>query len=222
MRPRIRRRFGLLGAGVALVATAVLGSAGPASAHNYPVGSSPADGATVTTQPGTISLTTNDNLLAFGGASAMVVSGPASDPRFYGDGCSRVVDATIETEAQLGQPGTYTVTWQVVSTDGHPVSGDYTFEWAPQAGTELADGSASAPGCAAAGADAPRSGDGTAAPVDTADPAAALGDLLWIGGALVAVVAAIGVTLLLLRRKAPTPPQQAAEHEDPPAEPEQR
>ncbi|WKK72127.1 hypothetical protein Q0F99_03540 [Rathayibacter oskolensis] len=33
-----------------------------------------------------------------------------------------------------------------------------------------------------------------------ADPAL-LGDVLWIGGALVAVVAAVGVTLLLLRRR---------------------
>ena len=28
-----------------------------------------------------------------------------------------------------------------------------------------------------------------------------LGDVLWIGGALVAVVAAIGITLLVLRRR---------------------
>ena len=144
------------------------------------------------------------------------MSGPASDPRFYGDGCSRIVDATIETDAQLGQPGTYTVTWQVVSTDGHPVSGEYEFEWAPAAGTELAAGSASEPTCPTATAEAPASaGDG--ADDSTTDAAAtsasSLGDLLWIAGALVVVVLAVVVTLLVLRRRNPDAPSDAEAYE---------
>lgn len=212
----IRRRFGLVGAGVAVLAASVLGVAGPASAHNYPVSSSPAENATVTEQPGTISLTTNDNLLSFGNGSAIEVSGPASEPRYYGDGCSRIVDATIETDAQLGQPGTYTVTWQVVSTDGHPVSGEYEFEWAPADGTELAAGSASEPTCPTAAAEAPTAAsDG--ADDSTADAAAtsasSLGDLLWIAGALVVVVLAVVVTLLVLRRRNPDAPSDAEVYE---------
>jgi copper resistance protein C len=41
MRAGIRHRIGLVVTGTALAAIAVLGVAGPASAHNYPVGSSP-------------------------------------------------------------------------------------------------------------------------------------------------------------------------------------
>ena len=194
-------RFVAVGAGAALVVGALL-AAGPASAHNYPVSSSPAEGATVTEQPGTISLTTNDNLLGFGNGSAMEVSGPSDDPRYYGDGCSQLLGPTIELDAQLGKPGTYTVTWQVVSTDGHPVSGSYTFEWQPSAGQTLADGSAKPPTCATAAPGAP-----TEAPAATtktvASNDAALGDILWIGVALAAIIVAAGVTLLVLRRRTP-------------------
>lgn len=212
----LRRRLGLVGAGVAVLAASVLGVAGPASAHNYPVGSTPTEGATVTEQPGTISLTTNDNLLSFGNGSAIEVSGPASDPKFYGDGCSRIVDATIETDAQLGQAGTYTVTWQVVSTDGHPVSGEYQFEWAPADGVELAAGSASEPTCPTATAEAPASAtDGSDGSTTDAPAASAssLGDLLWIAGALVVVVLAVIVTLLILRRRNPDAPSDADAYE---------
>ncbi|MET0783466.1 MAG: copper resistance CopC family protein [Leifsonia flava] len=213
----LRRRLGLVGAGVAVLAASVLGVAGPASAHNYPVSSTPAEGSTVTEQPGTVSLTTNDNLLSFGNGSAIEVSGPASDPRFYGDGCSRIVDATIETDAQLGQPGTYTVTWQVVSTDGHPVSGEYQFEWAPADGTELAEGSATAPTCATAEAEAPAAESEDGSDDSTTDAAAtsasSLGDLLWIAGALAVVVLAVVVTLLVLRRRNPDAPSDADAYE---------
>ena len=41
--------------------------------------------------------------------------------------------------------------WQVVSSDGHPVSGSYTFTYAPAAGAAEADGSAE-PACSSAAA----------------------------------------------------------------------
>ncbi|MET0726455.1 MAG: copper resistance CopC family protein, partial [Leifsonia sp.] len=129
---RALRCLALAGAGATIVVASALAAA-PASAHNYPVGSTPAEGATVTVQPDVISLTTNDNLLDFGSSSAIQVSGPSDAPLYYGDGCATVTDATVETTAQLGAPGEYTVQWQVVSTDGHPVSGSFTFDWQPDA-----------------------------------------------------------------------------------------
>lgn len=197
-----RRGLGFL-AIVALVAAGTLGGvAGPASAHNYPVGSTPAAGTTVTEQPGTIVLTTNDTLLDFGNGAAMEVAGPAADPKYYGDGCVRIVDASIEMDAQLGAPGEYTVTWQVVSTDGHPVSDSFTFDWEPAAGVDLAAGSAEPPTCStAAPGESATSPASDGAGSDAASPAASVADILWIGGALLVVILAAGITLLLVRRR---------------------
>ncbi|WP_337851212.1 copper resistance CopC family protein [Rathayibacter sp. YIM 133350] len=199
-------RLAALAAGVALVAASVA-VATPAFAHNYPIGSTPANGATVTEQPGTISLTTNDNLLDFGSSSAMRVSGPEGAVRYYGDGCVSIEGPTLSMDAELGQPGTYTVTWQVVSTDGHPVSGQFTFDWQPAAEVVLATGSAQPPTCATA---APADGSGQTSPAAApAEGAAAsqgaLTDILWIGGAVVALALAAGITLLVLRRREPKP-----------------
>jgi methionine-rich copper-binding protein CopC len=194
-------------AGVAL--TALVWSAAPAYAHNYVVGTAPAAGSVVTEQPGVVSITTNDNLLDLSGegaGSAIQVSGPADAPRYFGDGCATIAGPTLSSEVQLGQPGEYTVVWQTVSTDGHSISDTFSFTWQPDADQVLAEGSATASSC-----DTDGSGS-TAEDTDAADSAAdsdsgttvGASDLLWIGGALVAVLAAIGVTLLLLRKR-PTP-----------------
>ena len=80
-----RRVALLVAASVALVAVPAV----PASAHNYVVATTPAEGAVVTEQPGTISLETNDELLDVGDGSAIQVQGP--DGLYYGDGCTDVV-----------------------------------------------------------------------------------------------------------------------------------
>ncbi|PPF26007.1 transporter [Rathayibacter rathayi] len=176
--------------------------AAPASAHNYLVSTTPAADSTVTEQPRTLELTTNDDLLVLGTdgtAAALRVVGP--DGLYYGDGCVAVVGPEASMPLELGAPGEYTVTWQVVSTDGHPVSGQYTFDWAPTEGSALAEGSRAIPDCngtIAVSGSAESADDAQA--VSGSDPAL-IGDVLWIGGALVAVAAAIGVTLLVLRRR---------------------
>ncbi|PPH85358.1 MULTISPECIES: copper resistance CopC family protein [unclassified Rathayibacter] len=191
---------------VAATAIGLLGSiavAAPASAHNYLVSTTPAADSTVTEQPGTLVLTTNDDLLVLGTdgtAAALRVVGP--DGLYYGDGCVSVVGPEASMPLELGAAGEYEVTWQVVSTDGHPVSGQYAFDWTPADGTALADGSDSVPDCngtvAVSGGQAESADEAQA--TSGSDPAL-LEDVLWIGGALAAVAAAIGVTLLVLRRR---------------------
>lgn len=191
---------------MAAAAVGLLGSAAvatPASAHNYLVSTSPAADSTVSEQPGTLVLTTNDDLLVLGNdgaAAALRVVGP--DGLYYGDGCVSVVGPEATMPLELGPAGAYEVTWQVVSTDGHPVSGQYAFEWAPAEGVALAKGSTSRPDCngTVAVPDAPGE---TAASVESEAGAdsALLGNVIWIGGALAAVAAAIAVTLVVLRRR---------------------
>lgn len=179
-------------------------SAAPAAAHNYLVSSSPEDGAVVTEQPGAFSVTTNDALLDLdgtGAASAIQISGPSGAPLYYGDGCLSVSGRTVETAAELGEAGEYTVTWQVVSTDGHPISDTVTFEWQPSAGQALGEGSATAPSCGGVDTVAPDGGadaDGAAAP---ASASTGLGDVGWIVAALGAVGIVVTITVLVLRRR---------------------
>ncbi|MFO7690473.1 MAG: copper resistance protein CopC [Cryobacterium sp.] len=193
--------------GTVLVAGMVTLFAAPAWAHNYVVDLGPGEGSVVTTQPVNVFVTTNEALLDLdgtGAGSAIQVSGPADAPLYYGDGCITVAAATAQTTAQLGAAGEYTVTWQVVSTDGHPISDDFTFQWQPGTGEELAAGSATPPDCG--GADA---SDGVAEGAADADgpvaaddaPADGLSDAAWIGSALGAVALAVMVVLLVLRRR---------------------
>lgn len=195
-RPRgrgARRAALLVAASAVLIAVPAL----PAWAHNYLVATTPAEGAVVTEQPGTISLETNDDLLDVGDGSAIRVQGP--DGRYYGDGCTVVTGATAETRAELGSPGEYTVTWQVVSTDGHPISGTWTFDWQPAEGVVLAEGSTDPGVC---GGDAVVSTPGEQTDESTDAGASVPLDALWIvGGVLAAALAAL-VTWLVVRRRA--------------------
>lgn len=191
---------------VVVIAAALLGGAAPASAHNSVVGSSPAANAVVTEQPGVFSATTSDLLLDLGGTgsgSAMIIRGPAGAPLFYGTGCATVSGATVETSAQLGAAGTYTVIWQTVSTDGHSISDTFTFDWQPAPGQTLASGAVTAPKCTSK-ADAVPTDINTSSPTDAGTTTAggdALSTIAWIGATLGAVLLAGGITLVILRRK---------------------
>ncbi|MGW4929801.1 copper resistance CopC family protein [Agromyces sp. NPDC004153] len=209
-RPAARRRHGAarlgrLAAVVAASAALALLPALPASAHNYVVATTPAKGAVVTAQPGTVSLETNEALLDVEGGSVIQVQGP--DGRYYGDGCAVVDGPVATTQTQLGEPGEYTVTWRVVSTDGHPISGTWAFTWQPVDGIALAEGSDEPGACGSASTaaepEATESADESEAPDESSDAASAAPlDALWIvGGVLLAAVAAI-VTWLVVRRRA--------------------
>lgn len=207
-------------AALVLAGSALLFGAGPASAHNSVVSVSPDEGSTVTTQPGVVAVTTSDNLLGDGensDANAMTVQDAAGN--YYGDGCATVSGPALSMPVQLGEAGSYTVTWQVVSADGHPVSGDFHFEWAPETGQTLATGATTRPMCGAA------SPNVVATPTPSATTAAKVpagnADLAWLLGGLLVVIAAIAVVLVVsLRSRAKrdaAPGPDAAQ--DPPTTP---
>lgn len=196
---RQRARVAALVAVGALVAGgSVLGLAAPAQAHNYLVASTPEAGATLTELPAQFSVTTNDTLLDLAGNGAgfgLLVQD--SDGRYYGDGCFTISGASLSTDAALGAAGEYTLIYQFVSTDAHPVSDQFSFEWAPVAGVTASEGSTEAPDC-----------DGTdigTAPTDEAEASASDSSisaaLPWIGGTVLAVGLAIALTLFLVRPK---------------------
>jgi copper resistance protein C len=222
------RTAALLGAGAALGTAGALALALPASAHNYIVSSSPGDGETLTALPAEFSATTNDTLLDVTGEGAQFAFQVRdASGGYYGDGCVEIVDGTMSTAAAIGEPGDYTVGYQFVSADGHTVTGEYGFTWAPAGDYEASEPSAEAPVCGvtpAVGSEATESpeaeptdgasDDATsdAAPVETASPAPGASgdtgsnDALWIIGALIAVVVgAGGVLFAVFRPKSKAP-----------------
>jgi len=179
-----------------LAVLAVLLMTSPASAHNYLVSSTPAEGEVLTELPAEFSVTTNEALLDLGGSG----SGFGLEIRdaaglYYGDGCVSVEGATMSAAAKLGDPGEYTLVYQLVSADGHTVSDSFAFEWAPEGDFERSEGSTAAGDCNGLYV----RGDGAERPAEAAS--IDLSTVLWIGGAIAAVGVAVLVTLLVLRPK---------------------
>ncbi|MFH9615398.1 copper resistance CopC/CopD family protein [Streptomyces pratensis] len=118
----------LLAALISLLFGLVLAGASPASAHAALTGSDPQDGAVVATAPEEVTLTFSEQI-AVGDDSIRVLdpSGERADtgaPRDLTSGGA----VRYGVELHSGLPdGTYTVAWQAVSADSHPVSGAFTF-----------------------------------------------------------------------------------------------
>ncbi|MEV4333832.1 copper resistance protein CopC [Streptomyces sp. NPDC049597] len=107
---------------------ALLAGAGPASAHAALITSDPKDGAVVPTAPKEVTLTFSEQI-AMGDDSIRVLepSGKRADTAEIRDlGSGGTVKYGVALHAGLPN-GTYTVAWQAVSADSHPVSGAFTF-----------------------------------------------------------------------------------------------
>jgi hypothetical protein len=182
-------------AAVALAATASV----PAWAHSQLVASTPSEGATLTELPREFSVTLNERVLTDAGTSAFALRVTDASGQYYGTGCLDILEATVSTPATIGPAGSYTLEWQVVSADGHTVGGEIPFEWAPAGEFEPAAGSAEAPRC---GDDPSVTADESADTHHDADPAPiAIGDVLWIVGAVLIIAVGVTVALLATRRR---------------------
>ena len=190
---------------LAVVATVVAPAvvvATPAQAHNFLVSSTPSSGEVLTRLPREFIITTNGPLFTLGHSTngfAMEIRDTAG--QYYGDGCLAVSGSSMSQAPALGAPGGYTVLWQLVSSDGHTVSGEYPFTWAPDAGQPVSVGASIPPDChGTTGGQAPNPNP-TAAATDSRTSSANLSDVLWIGGAIAAVLLAALVTFLVLGRR---------------------
>jgi methionine-rich copper-binding protein CopC len=166
----IRRQLLSVLLGTFVFAAALLGFSAPAMAHDAAESSSPAQGATLATPPGKVSVTFNKNPLGIG-AQFLVTDASGAE---WADGAVEIVDNVASQKLKAGAPaGAYTVTWRVVSSDSHPIEGTFGFtataaaEGASPSGVSTAGTSASPP----ASAGVP--GMGTAQPGTTVAPEAA-------------------------------------------------
>ncbi|MFE6131940.1 copper resistance protein CopC [Streptomyces sp. NPDC056437] len=118
---------------------ALLTAASPAAAHAALTGSNPKDGAVVATAPTEVTLTFSEQI-AMGNDSIRVLepSGKRADKAKIRD-MSTGGKVGYGVDLLPGLPdGTYTVAWQAVSADSHPVSGAFTFSIGAPSETEVA------------------------------------------------------------------------------------
>ncbi|WP_018654000.1 copper resistance CopC family protein [Actinomadura flavalba] len=166
-------------AALALTAGAFLAvAAPPASAHTTLRSTDPkADSSGAA--PTSITLTYNDPVMV----PRVVLTGP--DGARHEQGAAQATDNKVVQAVKPGLPGgRYTVGWRVVASDGHPITGRFTFT------VEAADTPPAAP----------------AAPAPSASPAASTEGSsrtgwLWLGGAAAALAVAAGGALLLRRSR---------------------
>lgn len=211
------RRAAVVALAAALAAPGLLTlTAAPASAHNSLVGTDPAADRTLAEPLEQVTLTFDDVVLDLGGGegggegggTALDVTGP--DGAHHATACPSVVDRTVSAPVALGEAGTYTVRWRVVSADGHPISGELAFDYAPPAGTPATAGTAAA-ACGAPDAGTEGSDAGAAAGTGAGSQAGASGGTsrgVSPGGAVgiaagtaVAAAAVVLVALRLARRR---------------------
>ncbi|MET7485001.1 copper resistance protein CopC [Streptomyces sp. NPDC005538] len=119
--PRVRN--------LVLLFLAVIGmlfaGAGPASAHAALTGSDPSSGVVVNKAPTQVSLTFSEKVAT--NDDSLRVLNPKGKRVDVGKP-SNISGTTYAVQIRSGLPdGTYTVAWQVVSADSHPVGGAFTF-----------------------------------------------------------------------------------------------
>lgn len=195
-----------------LLAAALTGlGAGPASAHDELIATDPAVGAAVAQAPSAVTLTFSENVLPTG--AAIEVSG--ADGVAWSTGDVSISGAQVRRPLRAGAPaGAYTVTWRVVSADGHPVSGQFGF-----AVTEGASNGTKAP--------SPTAATELSATATSAASSGAAGDAGSGRTSVVATVVICGVGALVLgflvfgiRRLVKSRRQRRAETPDPPDRPD--
>ena len=196
------RTFGAALAGVVLAAGGLL-IASPAYAHDELVSSDPAADAAVDALPAELTLTFSGELATDPGATELQVTDAAGTDLADGD---PVVEGAVVTQALAGEAsGAVTVLWKVVSSDGHPISGELAFTVAAvSTPTPTPTDTAIAPPVETPTEEPTPTPIETAAPVDAGAAA-----VPWILLAVLGVAVLGGITYLLVSRARR---QKALEH----------
>ena len=199
-----------------LTFAALLLVAGPASAHDQLLSSDPKDGATLDEHPASISLTFSSAPLDTGIEVALV--GPDG---VTAQGQDIQVDDKVVTAQLAGDlpAGRYDVAWHVVSSDGHPIDGEfsYTVEAA-------AEPTASPSGEATQEAEPTEDATPATEPTEPSELAGAgngagTSGLAVTGGIVAAVLVVLGLVVIMRRKILENDRLRGSEHdpEDPDA-----
>ena len=183
----------------------VFGVASPAFGHAAVTDTTPSNRSSVS-EIAEVSVTANEELLDIGeNGTGFVVTVRDANGHFFGDGCVAINGDTASMPIGLTATGKYEVAYRIVSNDGHPIEGSYSFRFDGADSAEPAPAFAKRPRCGVAQEPIPvtESTPEESAPVEvspSAEPATPSGDFdlaPWIG---VAGVALIGGAIWVLFR----------------------
>lgn len=172
-----------------------------ASAHDSLLASSPEADSTVDTLPTALTLTFSAKLIDETGATEVVVTDPSGNS--VTDGAATVEGAIVTQPLAAEAPaGVYHVIWKVVSSDGHPTSGefDFTVTNSTEAAPTSEPGSEPTASATAAPEPAATAGPGTdATPAPESDDSAAPMTMIWVLS-IVGVLVIVGIVVWLVVR----------------------
>ena len=177
-------------------AALLLVPASPAHAHDELLGSDPAADSTVDGLPAALDLTFSGAIAPDEGASEVAVT-DASGASLV-DGAPTVQDNVLTQPLTGEASGEVTVLWKVVSSDGHPISGEFSFTVNAPAPTETATPTPTA------SASAEPTQEPTATPSASAPPAEEASGDVWpwvIAGIVLLLVVAALVYLMVSRSR---------------------
>ena len=116
--------------GLAALVVALVATASPAAAHARLESSSPADGSTLTAVPPEVMLRFNEPIKD--GLNEVTVKSGSTN---VAEGSVQVEGSTVYQPVKYSmKPGNYSISYKVVSADGHPVSGTVSFTYDPPEG----------------------------------------------------------------------------------------
>lgn len=175
-------------AATAAVFLLLLGTSGAALAHDSVTGTSPADGSTVAAVPEKVEITLS-NTPAVIGSQVQVLDAAGTN---WASGNVDVLDEVAAQALKPGAPaGKYTVKWRLVSSDSHPIEGEFSFTATAAGGG--ASSAATAGPIVGAGPAASVSAIPEAAPEAAADNSAVPWSIIGLVVVLVGVVVAMVV-----------------------------
>jgi methionine-rich copper-binding protein CopC len=190
-------RLGAVLAALLLTLAALVLPASPAQAHDELLGSDPAADSTLDALPAALTLTFSGEIADDEGASVVEVTDAGGTS--LTDGTPTVRDNVLTQPLAGEASGAVTVLWKVVSSDGHPISGElsFTVEGAPAPSPTPTETTTPAPTDTAAPTDTP-----TATPTATSTPVADEGSsaLPWIIAGVLALALIGAIVYLLVSR----------------------
>ncbi len=120
-------KFRLFAASMLALATTLTLTALPANAHEQLVDQEPKPGQILEAGIAEVKLSFSDDLISLDNSagSEIVILDENQNP--VNNGCAVIDARTAIARADIDTPGTYQVGWRVVSGDGHPISGSFSF-----------------------------------------------------------------------------------------------
>ena len=120
-------KFRLFAASILALVTSVTLTALPASSHEQLVDQEPKPGQVLEAGIAEVRLSFSDDLISLDNSAGSEIVILDSNQNPVNNGCAVIDARTAIARADIDTPGTYQVGWRVVSGDGHPISGSFSF-----------------------------------------------------------------------------------------------